>query len=322
MASPQPGTTLKTLSRELGLYYEARLEELRGDYIADQVFPVQNVRLQAGTYKKIPMEEILRYNAELRRAPGAGYLRSVTQFTEASYVTYDRGKEEPIDDGESAAYSEFIDIAKVATGRALHDILADREARVAAALMDTSVFTGSLAQALGNGAWSSAASTPIADVRAAADKMFINSGYYPDTLVISRQTFRKLQEHADIIAQVTSSGAGDQARTRDITRQQMAQIFDVDQVLVGGGPSMGSAGTIGHIWPKHAMVCKVARSMDMSEPCIGRQFHWPGDGSSASGTVDVYRSEEIRSYVVRARIYDCEQRIHNEMGVMIANAIA
>ena len=133
---PSPSTVLTTLSRELGLYYEARLEELRADYIADVVYPVKEVRLPAATFKKIPIEQLLEVPSDLRRAPGSAYWRSTFKFEQDSYMTYDRGNEDPIDDSEQAAYSEFIDLAKEATDRVLHKILQDKETRVASSVMD------------------------------------------------------------------------------------------------------------------------------------------------------------------------------------------
>lgn len=321
-----PSVSLTTLSRELGLYYEARLEELRIGYIADQVFPVKDVRLPAGTFKKLPIEEILRVEPDLKRTPGSGYWRSSWQFTEDSYMTYDRGAEEPIDDDEEAMYSDFIELSREATNRLVHLILQEKEIRVAAAVMNTSIYTGgTLTQALGNGQWSSGTSTPITDLKLAADKMFANTGIYPDTLIINRPTFRTLRQHPDIVSQIVSSGAGDQARTRDVTTQQLAQVLDFDRVLVGGGAKntagIGATASIANVWPSHAMVCKVATTSDMREPCIGRQFHWAGSGSQMGGQIKVYREEAIRSDVVRVRHYSGEKLIHPEMGVMIQSVI-
>lgn len=325
MASPS--VSLTTLSRELGLYYEARLEELRAGYIADQVFPVRDVMLPSATFKKIPIEEILRVEPELKRSPTSGYWRSSFQFTQDSYITYDRGAEELVDDDEAAAYSEFIDLAREATNRLVHVVLQEKEMRVAATLMDTTVYTGgTLTQSLGNGQWSAAASTPITDIGNAQEKFFTNTGIYPNTLVINRKTFRALRQHPDIVAQVVSAGAGDQARTRDVTTQQLAQVLDVDRVLVGGGAKntagIGAAATIANVWPNHAMLVQVATSSDMREPCIGRQFHWSGSGSSTGGQIKVYREEAIRSDVVRVRQYSGEKLMHTEMGIMIQSVIS
>lgn len=321
-----PSVALTTLSAELGLYYEARLAELRQDYIADRVMPVREVKVAAGTFKKIPMEEILRVEPDLKRSPSSGYWRGTWQFVQDSYTTYDRGAEELIDDDESAMYSDFVDLAYEATERLVNIILMEKEMRIAATLMDTGVYTGALAQAVTNSYWSVSTSTPVTDVRLGADKFFANTGYMPDTLVISRQTFRALQTNPQVVNQITSEGAGNIARTQDVSASQMAVCFDVERVLVGGGAkntaALGASPTIAHLWPKHAMLLKTARTSDMREPCIGRQFHWGQSGSNPNGAINVYRSEEVRSDVVRCRMYSGEKRIHTEMGLLIPNVLS
>jgi hypothetical protein len=49
------------------------------------------------------------------------------------------------------------------------------------------------------------------------------------------------------------------------------------------------------------MVCKVATGQDFREPCIGRTFHWAGDGSGIDGTIESYRDETVRGDVIRVR---------------------
>jgi hypothetical protein len=49
------------------------------------------------------------------------------------------------------------------------------------------------------------------------------------------------------------------------------------------------------------MVCRVATGNDFREPCIGRTFHWAGDGSSIDGAIESYRDEVVRSNIIRVR---------------------
>lgn len=324
MASPS--VALTTLARELGTYFEARLEELRADYIADMVFPVMDVLLPSASFKKVPIEELLTVEPELKRSPSTGYWRSTFQFEQDSYMTYDRGAEEPIDDDEEAMYADFISLSQAATNRLAHIILQEKEKRIAATVMDTGVFTGALSQAVTNSAWDVANSTPVDDIRIAGDKMFTNIGLYPSTLIINRKTFRVLRNHPQVVAQIESTGAGDQARTRDVTTAQLAAVFDVDRVLVGGGAKNTNAVfgglTIASVWPNHAMLCQTATTNDIQEPCIGRQFHWARSGSRPGGSISVYREEGIRSDVVRNRMYSGEKLIHPQLGMLIPSVIS
>ena len=58
---------------------------------------------------------------------------------------------------------------------------------------------------------------------------------------------------------------------------------------------------------------------DMSEPCIGRTFHWAEDGSQPAGTVETYRDETKRSDIVRVRHDVDEIVMYTEMGHLLYN---
>jgi hypothetical protein len=86
----------------------------------------------------------------------------------------------------------------------------------------------------------------------------------------------------------------------------LAQVFDLDYVIVAGATrnnaKEGQTAAPQQIWlDTRAMVCKVATSQDMSEPCIGRTIHWAEDGSSVGGTFEEYREEAVRGKVLRVR---------------------
>jgi hypothetical protein len=67
------------------------------------------------------------------------------------------------------------------------------------------------------------------------------------------------------------------------------------------------------------MVAKIATSVDMREPCIGRTFHWTQDGSSIGGTVESYREEAIRGDVIRVRHDVDEVILYPEAGHLLSN---
>jgi hypothetical protein len=56
------------------------------------------------------------------------------------------------------------------------------------------------------------------------------------------------------------------------------------------------------------MVCRVAKSKDLREVCIGRTFSYEGDGGTIDGTFEMYREEKVRGDVVRVRMDTHEKR--------------
>ena len=323
---PSPSSSLATLRPDLASFLEFDLESERAGFIATEVLPVMSVASQAGNFGKIPLEELLQQR-ETKRAPGSGYARGSFKFEPAVYATEEHGAEEPIDDREAQMYADYFDAEQVSTMRAFSAVLRNAEQRVAAAVFNPSTWTGSgLTTGITN-EWDAnhtTTATPIADVEAAVQKVYDGSGLWPNALIINRKVFRNLRNLDEIIERIESAGAGNASKPSDITAEMLARGFDLDFVIVAGtsknGAKEGQAATPQQIWSsEYAMVCRVAVSNDMREPCIGRTFHWSDDGSSIGGTVESYRDEVIRGNVIRVRHDVDEVILYPQAGHLLSN---
>lgn len=321
MASPS--SAVATLEPQLSTYMEGRFAELSQNYIANQVFPVTPVAAKSGTFGKVVLEEILKANRNLQRQASANYWRDVTQFTTASYACEEYGIEELIDDREAAQYAAFLDAQMFAVDRAIQTILQNAEARVAA-LLNSATYSGNAALSNAAGASWNSTGNPLTDINTARNDFFVNTGYIPNALLVSRYAFDAMKANAYVTAAIASSGAGDPIGMGQITAAQVAQAVGVDRVIVAAGAKGGAtAGQAAYVWSNtQAMLLRVATSGDMREPCIGRTFHWAGDGSRYGGTVEVYRDEPRRSTVIRCRHDVDEVLLHTEMGFMITGVTA
>ena len=321
---PSPTSSLATLRPDLATFLEFDLESENAGYIATEVFPVINVQSQAGNFGKIPIEQLLQQR-DTRRAPGAGYSRGNFTFDKATYATEEHGTEEPVDDREAKMYAEYFQAEQISTMRAFSAVLRNAEQRVADAVFNTSTWTGaSLTTAIAH-EWDDATNcVPLTDVEAAVQKIYDNSGLWANALVINRKVFRNLRNSDQIIERINASGAGSPSKATDVTVQMLAQVFDLDRIIVAGtsknAAKEGQAASIGQIWSgEYAMVCKIASSADMREPCVGRTFHWSEDGSSIGGTVESYRDEIIRGQVIRVRHDTDEIVLYPEAGHLLSN---
>lgn len=321
-----PSADISTLQPQLQTFYEASFEQLTQDYVGTRVFPVTNVQVPTGRFGVVRLEDLLKAPQTLTRASGSGYMRDIMQFADLSYQTVEYGIEEVVDEREMNMYQELLPAAELATRRSALQVLMAQEVRVAALLTDSSFYTGSFAQALGASTWNVTTSTPIIDVENAVKKAYSNCGLWPNAIIMSREVFRTLRIHPTITAAISSTGAGDQSRMADVTTQQLSQVFDLPNVIVAGGTKntagVGSAATIAQIWPKSVWIGRIAETQDMREACVGRTFHWGGDGSQPLGTVDAYYEQSMRANFVRVRHEVDNKRIYPEVGVMIASAIA
>lgn len=322
---PSPSTSLATLRPDLAeSFMEFDLAADQAGYIGTKVFPVVDVMSQAGTFGKIPIEELLQ-NSDTKRAPGSGYARGDFTFETASYACQEHGHEEVVDDREAKMYAEYFDAEVVSTARAFNAVLKNAEKRIADAVFNTTTWTGSsLTTAITNEWDDTTNAVPITDVEAAVQTIYDNSGLWANALIINKKVFRNLRLCDQIRDRVSSNGAGSSEMQGLITVQQLAQAFDLEHIIVAGGTqntaNEGQTASLSPVWSgEYAMVCKIATSGDFKEPCIGRTFHWSEDGSSLGGTVETYRDETVRGEVVRVRHDVDELVLYAQAGHLLSN---
>lgn len=325
---PAPSTSLATLRPDLaGSLEEFNLLVDQQGFIASKLFPVLDVTLAADTFGKIPLEQLL-IEPEIKRAPKAAYSRSDMTFTTDSYTTQEYGLEGVVDDNQAKKYRHYFDAEMAVRNRTVHTVMKAMEKRVAALTFNTTTYTGASKFLSVSTEWSTASTaTPINDVEFGVRKIRANTGLWANALVISKTVYRNLRLCTQIIDRIASAGAGQATKASDITPALLAQVFDLDYVLVGGGTkntaAEGQTATPGDIWDdEYAFVCRIAESNDIEEPCLGRTFHWTDDGSQVLGTIETYRDESRRGDIVRVRHQTHEKILYTECGFLLGNITA
>jgi hypothetical protein len=320
---PAPSSALSTLRPDIaGSLMEFDLAMDREGFVWNRVMPVFETQKSSGKFGLIPVEQLLQ-NRDTARSPGSGYSRGKWKFTDASFATVEHGAEEPVDDREAALYADYFDAEVVSGQRAQDAVLRNAEKRVADLLFNATTFSGKTAAVTNE--WDDAANaTPIIDVETAVRAIWSASGLWPNALVINRHVFRNLRNCDEIIERINSAGAGNATKADDITAAMLARVFDLSQVIVAGsakaGNNEGQAFSASKIWSdEYALVCRVATTNDIREPCIGRIFHWAEDGSNIGGTIETYRDETVRSDIVRCRHDVDEKTLHLEGGYLLSN---
>lgn len=323
---PAPSSSLSTLRPDLASFFEFDLEANKKNMIALQVAPVIEVALQADNPGKIPIEQLLKIGDGKPRASGGAYDRGNWSFTTWSYATNDYGWGEPLDDRDRKRYQYLVDAEQVCVARAYNNVLLNQEIRTAALIFNTSTWTGaSLYTDVGTTEWAQsnwATATPIAHVEAAVRKVWDNSGVWPNAIILNRTKYRDLRQCTEIRERIVASGAGTPAKASDITKEMLASVFDLDYVIVAGGAkdsaAEGQSTTIASVWGDYAMVCKVATSADIREPCIARTFHWSDNGSQIGGAIRQYREEDKHSDIYEVAHDVDEVVMYPELGHLIA----
>jgi len=290
-------------------------------FVAHRVLPHFETLLQSANFSKITIESLLR-NQETLRAPGGGYNRNKYQFEQDNYATKEHGAEEPVDDRERQMYAYSFDIERISAMRARDVVLRSAEIRVANKMFSTSTWTGAALTTAVSNKWSVPGSaTPVSDVHAAKAKVRASCGMLPNAVVMTWETFNNLQTNAEIIDRIKYHGGDD---PKKITEEALAALFQVEEVIVAGAvqntANENQNAAISDVWnTNRVLVCKLARTRDLREPCVGRTFHFALDGSAEGGTVEQYRDETVRSDIMRVRHDVDEKIIYAQAGHLLTN---
>ena len=320
---PAPTAALGTLRPDLSsslLEWEDQME--LNNMIASRVFPVVQVARPSGTFGRIPDNQLVPSVKpdDTLRAPGAGYYRDRFTFVPDTYATEEHGVEEPVDEREAATYGDFFQAETIATMRCRRKVMINAERRVADLLFNATTFTGRTTGVAQQWVNNAAAAVPVTNVEAAVLAVYDDSGMWPNTLIINRKVFRALRQVDQIVDLSKAQGFMD-VRAGAITIAQLATVFDLNVIVAGGTRNNADAGLAFdpvQIWgDDFALICKIATSGDIQEPCVGRVFHWGGDGSSMDGTIESYDEPQTRSRIIRHRHQVDEKLLHVKCGHLL-----
>jgi hypothetical protein len=317
MPNPSPSKSIANLRPDIqGMFEEFDVEMNLQRMVALKVFPVFEVGLQAGPFGKIKIESLLRA-VDTKRGSGGGYNTSSFEFTDDSYATKENGLTVPVDQRNAKIYANYFQAEVVAAKLARAGVMTNMERRVADLLFKASNVTVNAANE-----WNTASGLPIDNVETAVQKLY-DKGIIANAMLISYKVFRNLRNNAQVIARITASGAGRPAKPSDVTIDMLKAVFDLDNILVGGAQynsaAEGKDASISPIWSdEYALVTRVSDG-DISDPGVGRTFHWGEDGSTIGGTLETYYDEDIRGDKVRCRMETQEKVVYQEAIELIDN---
>jgi hypothetical protein len=249
----------------------------QGMHIAEKLFPRLPQALSSVTLAKLGDERFRRYN--LRRAPGAATKRVEIKYEGQTYTVDQYSVEVPLprellreaDESRKLNVGNYLDISKIAMSTA-NDILAlDYELEVAALATAAGTYAAGHVLALAAGAkWSAATGTPVTDVRAAANVIRKKIGKRPNKLTLSADAKLAAETNPEVKSYLPSTQMGVP------TLEQMAKIFEVDEVVVGECVWMDGAGVGQDVWGNNAILAYVPKigsagtsDISLAEPGFG-----------------------------------------------------
>jgi hypothetical protein len=216
-------------------------------------------------------ESFREYNA--RRSPGANTKR--VQFGYAgdpfSLVQDALEGQVPREHMRDAAAVPGINLGQRAVKNVMNIISLALEREQAALARDAAKYDADHKVDLAAAKWTDDANNPAKDIRAGEEAIRETTGMSPNTLLLSAKAFAAMRENAKVLERFkyTSSDS--------ITREMIAALLDLDEVVVGKAVTAGGDDKFSDVWGADAILAYVApEASDWEEPSYGYTYTMEG----------------------------------------------
>lgn len=286
--------------------------------VSRQVFPVVNVDKQSNKYYVWDQADFFRSDAQ-KRAPGSESAGSGLNLSTDSYYCDVYASHMDIDHITRANADSGIDLESGAVRKITRDILIKEDQDWAATFFVTGVWNSSAGPSV---AWENVNSTPFEDMRARIYTMAQNTGNTPTDLTLGANTYKRLQDHPDLLDRIKYSQTG------IVTTGLIASVLDVKNVRVLFGVANSAAdgassGTYAFNAGNHALLTFAPSGPSLYAASAGYTFTWTSPMNSGF-PIAVSRFEIPARKVER---FEAETAFDNKkvaavLGEMILNAVS
>lgn len=326
MSYNQPGLADVHVDRPLTNILVAFLQEQDG-FVASRAFPRVPVQKMSDKYFTLPRGHFFRDQMEKRapatRAPALNYTVSTDSYNaDVWHLAHD------IADEIRANADAPLDLDRQAAEILGLQALIRKERLWQTEFFTTSVWTTDqtgVAAAPGSNQflqWNDAASNPVEDIRRGKRRVHLRTGYKPNKLVLGPEVYDVLLDHPDIVGRLDR---GQTTGTAMVLRQNLAELFEVDEILVMEGvynsAMEGATDVFASIGGKAALLLYTAPNPGLMVPSAGYEFAWTG---LLAGDMQMRRFRMEPEHADRAEIqmaFD-HKKVSADLGQFFATAIA
>lgn len=285
-------------------------------YIADLVLPRTPVGAQNFTFVQFPVDTMFNiYDTTVGRRGKPNEI--VIEGTETASFTLDQALDSPIPQADIDNADIRYDPRDLQTMALTQAIAMGREQRVANLVFNTGSYAAGLSTTLsGTGQYSDYVnSDPVVGINAQLDLPLMR----PNKLIFGQQSWTTVRSHPRIVQATKGT-----AQTGGVaSRQQVAELFEVDEVLVGAtranNAKRGQTPAMARLWGKHIAGIYIPPVLTgQGEVAFGASFEW---GSRIASEIED-RDIGMRGGV-RVRVGESlrELIIANQAGFFLQNAV-
>ena len=260
-------------------------------FVAGRAFPTVNVQKQTDKYFTYSQADFFRDQVQRRadgtESAGTGYSLSTATYNAEVYALH-----KDIGDQTRANADIPLNMDMDATRFLSQQMLIRQEVQWASDAFTTGVWG---TDATPGTLWDAASSTPIADVETAKNTVLTNTGYVPNTVIMSYKVFSALVDNSDIVDRIKYTSQ------ESVTEELLARLFGVDRVLIMAATyntaAEGATASYSLVGDKDVLVCYTPATPGLMVPSAGYNMVWTGVssglGTGAAGSR--YRIEERKA---------------------------
>ena len=294
-------------------------------FIGDLILPPKVEDARRGVYMKANLANAELLNADaLPREGGAGYNRVNRRFDTDTYDCQEYGLESIVDDSYEAEVERFMNLEATEAMLLERSLKISYEARVAAAIFNTTTFG---AGASPTAAYTAAnlATIDVPNDIDTAKTLLLKKGIIPNAIVMNQDVFNRIRRTTFLQNQVFGVVPRNAGQRMLPSEQDIANVLGVEHLFVAKAPynTANKAATYSGSFvfpPTYIFVGQVSGG-EYTAGGVGRTISW-GKDSVGLYTPETYRSDERRSNVIRVRQTVAEKIIDSSAGTLITTSYA
>ena len=289
--------------------------------IVDRIFPIVPVGKQSDLYYEFAQADILRVpdttRAPLTAAKRVGFAVSSQTYFAKNYAL---ATGIAIEDQVNADAALRLRESK---SKFLTDLLTlDWELRVAQLVINSSN-VGSVSTI--SSLWRDHTNAdPTVDIDAAIERVRNASGYRPNRMVLGWEAFRHLKRNANVRALLFPAPGGTTPAAGIIRTEQVSNIFDFEQTLVGGMMRNTAAQNLplalAEIWGPHVLLYYAPGAPSIDVPAYGYTFRWTRPGLP-NMTVEEWYDQRVKGTMLDVGMYQDEKIVAKRFATVIASVV-
>ena len=243
------------------------------DFVGSLLFPPVPVMVSGGQIIEFDKASFRKYNA--RRTPGSATRRIEFGYAGKPYALVQDSLEGkvPFEHMRDASRVPGIDLGSRAVNGVMKVVKLGLEADQAAIAINAANYDNNHKVTLaGATKWSAGTGTPSVDIGNAREAIRASIGMYPNLVLLSAVAFNAAINNPNIIDRFKYTG-------RDsITAEMLAQLWNVQKVVVGAAVSFSDADVAADVWGNNAVVAYTnLGSQSQEEPSYGYTYTMEGN---------------------------------------------